>query len=218
MFADQNLRRDARTLYMHGKVSKGLPNISKLLVPVLPEPICLLSSARETGANVQGAACNMNRDTPSDMLDCMIAGLHASPQPVVQPEDAAKDINLKPPKFFVATTASQRTIDSPRGQEAAVQKPDVPPVVIISYGSTSTPTATNFHHGSYALARPEAAAPPQQVGWSNWGHATVTTDELQRCLQVHLLACMAQFLRHAVMLTFIHGLKPSQKHVAPKLC
>lgn len=77
------------------------------------------------------------------------------------PEDAAKDLNLKPPDFVVASTASQRKIDSPAGSEAPVPKAGGPPIVIVSYGSTSTPTASNFHHGLYALAQPEPAAQPQ---------------------------------------------------------
>ena len=82
---------------------------------------------------------------------------------VLQPEDAAKDVNLKPPKFFVAGTASQRKTDSPTGSAAPLSKTGGPPIVIVSYGSTSTPTASNFHHGLYALAQPEAAAQPQRV-------------------------------------------------------
>ena len=75
----------------------------------------------------------------------------------MQPEDAAKEVNLRPPKFFVATSASQRNIDSPRGSKPSVLRTTAPPVVIVSYGSSSTPTAHNFHHGVYALAQPEMA-------------------------------------------------------------
>ncbi|DBA69077.1 TPA: hypothetical protein ACH3X2_013237 [Trebouxia sp. C0005] len=72
------------------------------------------------------------------------------------PEDAAKGVNLRPPEFFVASSASQRNIDSPRGSGPAVKRAVIPPVVIVSYGSMSTPTAHHFHHGAYALAQPDA--------------------------------------------------------------
>lgn len=81
----------------------------------------------------------------------------------MKPEDAAKDVNLKPPGFFVATTASQRQSEGPKRPTASVQSTGTPPVVIVSYGSSSTPTGTNFHHGHYALAQPEAAAHLQQA-------------------------------------------------------
>ena len=80
-----------------------------------------------------------------------------------QPEDAAKDVNLKPPAFFVASTISQRQCEGPAGPEAPLPKTGVPPVVIVSYGSSSTPTAANFHHGLYALAQPESATHVQHV-------------------------------------------------------
>ncbi|DBB14654.1 TPA: hypothetical protein ACH3X3_004287 [Trebouxia sp. C0006] len=72
------------------------------------------------------------------------------------PEDAAKGVNLRPPEFFVASSASQRNIDIPGGAGSAVKRTVVPPVVIVSYGSASTPTAHHFHHGAYALAQPDA--------------------------------------------------------------
>jgi hypothetical protein len=75
----------------------------------------------------------------------------------MQPEDAAKGVNLRPPEFFVASCASQRNIDSPGGGGPAVKRTIMPPVVIVSYGSMSTPTAHHFHHGAYALAQPNAS-------------------------------------------------------------
>ncbi|KAL0032937.1 hypothetical protein WJX77_007574 [Trebouxia sp. C0004] len=69
------------------------------------------------------------------------------------PEDAAKGMNLRPPEFFVASSAS---LDSPDRDGPAVKRTIIPPVVIVSYGSMSTPTAHHFHHGAYALAQPEA--------------------------------------------------------------
>ncbi len=75
----------------------------------------------------------------------------------MQPEDAAKGVNLRPPEFFVASCASQRNIDSPGGDGPAVKRTITPPVVIVSYGSMSTPTAHHFHHGAYALAQPDAS-------------------------------------------------------------
>ncbi|DBB01700.1 TPA: hypothetical protein ACH3X1_000326 [Trebouxia sp. C0004] len=71
----------------------------------------------------------------------------------LQPEDAAKGMNLRPPEFFVASSAS---LDSPDRDGPAVKRTIIPPVVIVSYGSMSTPTAHHFHHGAYALAQPEA--------------------------------------------------------------
>ncbi|DBB14655.1 TPA: hypothetical protein ACH3X3_004287 [Trebouxia sp. C0006] len=79
------------------------------------------------------------------------------------PEDAAKGVNLRPPEFFVASSASQRNIDIPGGAGSAVKRTVVPPVVIVSYGSASTPTAHHFHHGAYALAQPDAF----QVSYDN---------------------------------------------------
>lgn len=79
------------------------------------------------------------------------------------PEDATKELNIRPPKFFVASTASQRNIDSPRGDGPAVKRAVIPPVVIVSYGSISTPTAQNFHHGVYALAQPDASQSGEAV-------------------------------------------------------
>ncbi len=81
----------------------------------------------------------------------------------MQPEDAAKGVNLRPPEFFVASSASQRNIDSPGGVRTAVKQTIIPPVVIVSYGSMSTPTAHHFHHGAYALAQPDAF----QVSYDN---------------------------------------------------
>ena len=68
---------------------------------------------------------------------------------------------MRPPGFFVAVSASQRAIDSPRGQQPSLTEAVLPPVVIVSYGSASTPTAEHFHHGTYALAKPEAAGQTQ---------------------------------------------------------
>ena len=82
---------------------------------------------------------------------------------LMQPEDAAKGVNLRPPEFFVASSASQRNIDIPGGAGSAVKRTVVPPVVIVSYGSASTPTAHHFHHGAYALAQPDAF----QVSYDN---------------------------------------------------
>ncbi len=39
----------------------------------------------------------------------------------MQPEDAAKGVNLRPPEFFVASSASQRNIDSLGGAGSAVR-------------------------------------------------------------------------------------------------
>ena len=87
----------------------------------------------------------------------------------MQPEDAAKGVNLRPPEFFVASSASQRNIHSSGGHGSAVKRTVIPPVVIVSYGSMSTPTAHHFHHGAYALAQPDAF----QVSYDNppAGHA-----------------------------------------------
>ena len=82
----------------------------------------------------------------------------------MQPEDAVKEINLRPPKFFVASTSSQHSIARPVGHlQAASKKAGTPPVVIISYGSNSTPTAQKFHHGVYALAQPDVSTGYAQV-------------------------------------------------------
>ena len=95
---------------------------------------------------------------------------------MLQPEDAAKDVNLKPAVFFVASTASQRQFECPTRPDVPMQKTGRPPVVIVSYGSSSTPTAANFHHGLYALAQPDAAARVQQVRPAAWsGKSVVTT-------------------------------------------
>ena len=94
------------------------------------------------------------------MSTCAIRGSKSCEIFFVQPEDAAKDVNLKPPGFFVATTASQRQFD---GTKPSTNKTSMPPVVIVSYGSSSTPTGTHFHHGHYALAQQEAAAHVQQA-------------------------------------------------------
>ena len=76
---------------------------------------------------------------------------------VPQPEDAAKDVNLRPPKLIVAHYASQRAMDSPTPAQSNIRKSvdTCPPVMIVSYGSQSTPQAQNFHHGAYAIAQPE---------------------------------------------------------------
>lgn len=81
----------------------------------------------------------------------------------LQPEDAAKDVNLTPPKLFVAHYASQRALDSPQTDQPNIKKSfdSRPPVMIVSYGSQSTPDAHHFHHGAYALAQPDS--PTQQV-------------------------------------------------------
>lgn len=89
---------------------------------------------------------------------------------LLQPEDAAKDVNLKPPGFFVASTVSQRQCEGPAGPEVPMPKSGAPPVVIVSYGSSSTPTAANFHHGLYALAQPEAATHVQHVRPTHQGN------------------------------------------------
>lgn len=93
---------------------------------------------------------------------------------LLQPEDAAKDVNLKPPDFFVATTASPRQSDGPKGPRAPVQQTGTPPIVILSYGSSSTPTGTNFHHGQYALAHPDAVAQATSAAQSEQTSNTVS--------------------------------------------
>ena len=101
----------------------------------------------------------------------------------LQPEDATKELNLRPPKFFVASTASQRNIDSPRGDGPAVKRAVVPPVVIVSYGSISTPTAQNFHHGVYALAQPDAS----QVSCLQYAKSSLLTHLVTGHLWILLL-------------------------------
>lgn len=78
---------------------------------------------------------------------------------LLQPEDVAKDVNLKPPKLFVAHYASQKRIDKPQAEQPNIRKSSGhrPPVMIVSYGSQSTPNALNFHHGAYAMAQPDSA-------------------------------------------------------------
>ena len=107
----------------------------------------------------------------------------------LQPEDAAKGVNLRPPEFFVAGSASQRNIDSPGGEGPAVKRTIIPPVVIVSYGSMSTPTAHHFHHGAYALAQPDAF----QVSYDNppAGHAQKPMFRLCLTNLVVIVVCTA---------------------------
>lgn len=110
----------------------------------------------------------------------------------MQPEDAAKDVNLKPPGFFVASTASQRQCEGPASPEVPVEKAGAPPVVIVSYGSSSSPTVANFHHGFYSLAQPEVAHVQHvSLAAQSWHSITKVLSShsmLLYCIVVHVQA------------------------------
>ena len=108
----------------------------------------------------------------------------------MQPEDAAKDVNLRPPQLFVAHYASQRTIDSPQIRQSNIRKSleSHPPVMIVSYGSQSTPNAHHFHHGAYAMAQPDS--PRHQVWPECIGHSIMCFMQQLCCY------CVCSMLLH----------------------
>lgn len=86
----------------------------------------------------------------------------------MQPEDAAKDMNLKPADWFESGNPDKKP---PMGYGQARG-----PVVIVSYGADSTPGTAAFHKGHFDLANVDTDATGKQYG-GEWKKAIAEGDE-----------------------------------------